>query len=255
MNSFRADVARYYDLGRHLPADVPFYLERLGSATDAVLELGCGTGRVSIPLAEACGELRGVDHSVEMLRIARERAEAAGLDRSRVSFSVADIVDVSLDRTFDLIVAPFRVVQNLETDAQLNGLFRSIRRHLAPGGRCILNVFNPRGTKEELIGSWVTAEPEPMWTVPFEDGEVTRYDHRLRLQPDPLVLYPELVYEYAVAGVVVDRAVLRIAMRCYYPDDFVARIEDARFTVTDRWGGYAGEPYGEGPELLVEFSL
>lgn len=254
-SAFREDVARYYDLGPHLPLDVAFYRERLRGAADTVLELGCGTGRVSIPLAESCGALHGVDHSTAMLRIARAKAEKAGLGEDRLSFSVADIVDVDLGRQFDLIIAPFRVVQNLETDAQLNGLFRSIRRHLAPRGRCVLNVFNPRGTREELIESWVSPEADAVWTVPFEDGEVTRYDHRVRLQTDPLVLYPELIYEYAVNGEIVDRAVLRIAMRCYEPGEFLARIEDARFMVTDRWGGYAGEAYGKGPELLVEFAL
>lgn len=50
-----------------------------------------------------------------------------------------------------------------------------------------------------------------------------------------------------------DEATLRIAMRCYYPDELVARIEAAGFQVTGRWGGYAGEVYGEGPELVVAF--
>jgi hypothetical protein len=41
-------------------------------------------------------------------------------------------------------------------------------------------------------------------------------------------------------------------MRCHYPDEFEALIRDHGFTVTNRWGGYRGETYGDGPELVVE---
>ena len=44
-------------------------------------------------------------------------------------------------------------------------------------------------------------------------------------------------------------------MRCYYPDEFEALIVDHGFEIVGRWGGYQGEPYGEGPELVLQFAL
>jgi hypothetical protein len=44
-------------------------------------------------------------------------------------------------------------------------------------------------------------------------------------------------------------------MRCYYPDDFIKLIREHGFTIIDRWGGYQGEAYGQGSELVVQFRL
>jgi len=41
-------------------------------------------------------------------------------------------------------------------------------------------------------------------------------------------------------------------MRCWYPDDLLGRVAAEGFAITGAWGGYAGEPYGKGPELVVE---
>ena len=69
-----------------------------------------------------------------------------------------------------------------------------------------------------------------------------------------LVLYPELIYRRYEGEELIDEAVLRIAMRCYYPDELLSLVVAEGFRVVNKWGGYAGEPYGEGPELVVEFA-
>jgi ubiquinone/menaquinone biosynthesis C-methylase UbiE len=251
----RAGPAKFYDLAPHHPNDVPFYLERLRTSEARVLELGCGTGRVSLPVAEQCSFLHGVDYSESMLKICLHRLAESGLGADRARFTVADISDFQLDERFDLVIAPFRVIQNLETDAQLTGLFGCIRDHLSPDGRCILNAFNPRRSSEAMLSEWVSDQEIEAWEVPTEDGRVVCYDVRRRLTADPLVLYPELVYRRFVGEEVVEEEVLPIAMRCFYPPEFLRLIEEHGFTVCETVGGYAGEEYGVGNELVVEFSF
>lgn len=253
LSDFRESVAKYYDLAPHHPDDIPFYRGRILSLESHVLELGCGTGRVSIPLLEHCTVLHGIDHSDSMLDLLRSKV-AAGFE-SRLRLTRGDISDFDLGETFDLVIAPFRVIQNLETEAQFSGLLRSIRIHLAPGGRCVLNAFRPKKDRDGIIATWATGEEQRAWEVETNAGRVACYDRRVRVQSDPLVVYPELIYRRSVDGKVVDEAVLKIAMRCFYPDEFVARIESAGFRVTNTWGGYAGEAYGVGPELVVEFTM
>lgn len=248
-------VAQYYDLAPHHPDDVPFYLERLHSDDSRVLELGCGTGRVSLPLARACSHLHGVDHSESMLAVCREKVQAAELDAARVTLSHADISDFDLGDRFDLIIAPFRVIQNLETEAQLAGLLSCVRRHLTPSGRCVLNVFLPSKERAEMVATWASPEERLAWDVETPGGRVVCYDHHVCVTENPLVVHPRLIYRHFVGEDLVDEAVLEIAMRCFYPDEFVERIESAGFSVTNTWGGYAGELYGEGSELVVEFTL
>lgn len=251
-SEFRADVAKYYDLAPHHPDDVPFYLDALQSPTSRVLELGCGTGRVTIPLLRHGATVHGIDHSGAMLDLLRSKS--GDIPESRLRLTQGDICSFDLGRSFDLIIAPFRVIQNLETDAQFEGLLRSIGAHLAPSGRCILNAFRPNLDRPEMIDSWATGKERRAWEVETPDGVVTCYDRRVRLTVDPLVLYPELVYRRSVGDEVVDEAVLSIAMRCFYPDEFVTKIEAGGFRVTRTWGGYDGEAYGAGSELVVEFA-
>jgi SAM-dependent methyltransferase len=251
----RTDAARYYDLSPNRPGDVAFYLERLPGPSARVLELGCGTGRVSIPLAQRCGYLHGLDLSEAMLDLCRKKIAAAGLGRERIIVEQADITDYDLDATFDLIIAPFRVIQNLETDAQLAGLFQCIRAHLAPEGRCILNVFHPNRPRGELLSTWTSDKENLAWEVEHNGKRKTCHDARRRLVEDPLVLYPELIYRTYEGDQLVDETVLPIPMRCFYPDEFLELIRSAGYTVTGSWGGYAGESYGEGGELVVEFTI
>jgi SAM-dependent methyltransferase len=251
----RAGPAKFYDLSPHQPNDIPFYLERLPSPNAHVLELGCGTGRVVIPVAQRCGFLHGIDLSEAMLQVCRAKLKAAGLGEHKVKVGIADITNYDLGERFDLVIAPFRVIQNLETDEQLAGLFRCLRRHLAADGRCILNVFHPNRSLEAMRHEWVSNQENLAWEV--EDGgeRVACYDVRRRLSHDPLVLYPDLVYRRYVGADLVEQVVLTIPMRCFYPDEFIALIEAEGGKVLGTWGGYGGEEYGAGNELVVEFSM
>jgi SAM-dependent methyltransferase len=252
-SDIRTAAAKFYDLNPHAPRDVPFYLARIPSPDAAVLELGCGTGRVTVPLAAHCGLIRGIDRSGAMLALCRDKLRAAGISADRAAVSKADITDFDLGRRFDLVIAPFRVLQNLETDAQVDGLLDGIRRHLAPGGTAILNAFRPNLPPDEMRARWVTPGEKPAWEVPVEGGRVTCHDRRLRMDPDRLVLYPELVYRRYEGEKLVEEAELHIAMRCWYPDEFTALITGHGFDIVARWGGYEEEAYGEGPELVLAF--
>jgi hypothetical protein len=102
---------------------------------------------------------------------------------------------------------------------------------------------------------WVSAEEEMAWEIQTGEGRVARYDVRRRIDPDRLILYPDLVYRRFVEEALVEEVVASIPMRCHYPDEFLSRIESEGFLITATWGGCAGEEYGVGGELVVEFSL
>ena len=102
--------------------------------TPRCLELGCGTGRVLFPLAAACGSIYGLERSPAMLARCLQKLQAAGLPPTKARAELGDITHFALGRRFDLIIAPYRVFQLLDTEAQVEGLFRCMRAHLAPGG-------------------------------------------------------------------------------------------------------------------------
>jgi SAM-dependent methyltransferase len=251
----RAEAAQYYDVNPTIPDDIAFYQACLPSSDAAVLELGCGTGRVLLPLAAWCGFIHGIDRSQAMLARCLQKVQAAAIPSTKARVELGDITDFALGRAFDLIIAPYRVFQLLETEAQVDGLFQCVRAHLAPGGTCILNVFHPQGGFEGVQQAWERATELCRWEVTV-DGVRLRCDERwLRLDPERHILYPELVYRRYVDDAWVEDAVLQIPRRCYAPDAFEQVIREHGFRIVQRWGGYAGERYGEGPELVVQFSV
>jgi SAM-dependent methyltransferase len=249
----RYDAAKYYDYNPNAPNDIPFYMEKIPSPSARLLELGCGTGRVTIPLSQQCSFIQGIDLSQAMIAICRDKLAKEDIPATKARADVGDITDLDLKQKFDLIIAPYRVFQNLETDSEVKGLFSCARRHLATDGTCILNVFKPYKDREILMREWCTNEENLAWEIKTADGKVACYDRRPRLDADKLILYPELIYRRYENDVVVDQAILKIVMRCYYPEEFLDLITAHGFSIKSTWGGYAGEEYGQGPELVVEF--
>ena len=132
------EYAPFYDwenartLGRR---DVPFWRRLTADAAGAVLELGCGTGRISVPLTRAGVDLVGIDRSAPMLARLRTAAARAKLTRP-VRAARADIRALPFaSRTFSMVFAPYGVLQSLLAERDLAATLESVARVLKPGGR------------------------------------------------------------------------------------------------------------------------
>jgi hypothetical protein len=114
-------------------------------------------------------------------------------------------------------------------------------------------MFRPRFPPDELRARWATSEESIDWDREVDGERVVAGDRRTRFDPDRLVLYPELFFRRYRGGRLLGEVVMPIVMRCWYPDQIVALLEKHGFDITGRWGGYRGEPWGEGSELIVRF--
>lgn len=119
--------------------DLPFYLRLADEYGGPVLELGCGTGRVTEALARAGHAVVAVDASAAMLERAAERL--AGYDR--VSLVHADMRELSLGRAFPLVVAPFNTLMHLYTLTDQDQALAAVRDHLEPAGTFAFDVYQP----------------------------------------------------------------------------------------------------------------
>ena len=141
-------IAEFYDRQHMGRADEAFWIEEAAASGGPVLEIGCGTGRVLIPVARAGIEITGLDLSEHMLRVCRERlAQERDEVQERVRLVRADMrqfdLGEALHGTFALVTTPFRPFQHLTTVEDQLSCLRAVHRHLAPGGRLILDLFNP----------------------------------------------------------------------------------------------------------------
>lgn len=134
------DSARFYDLFAARPDEI-LYLELAKRFGSPILELACGTGRITLLLAEAGYEITGIDLSPEMLEIARGKLRQLSEDaQSRVSLNHGDVTNFQLDKEFATVIMPWSFKFLLTTDDQLACL-RQVRKHLADDGVFILDLY------------------------------------------------------------------------------------------------------------------
>jgi SAM-dependent methyltransferase len=151
-------IARLYDpWSRSVVEDVPFYLDEARRSGGPVLELAVGTGRIAVPIAASGIPVVGVDLSEGMLQVARERAQEIGAE---LDLRYGDMRAPPVEGTFPLVLVPFRSMLHMETDADRRAVLRAIKRHLAPDGRLIFDVFAPAADDiEDTHGKWIEREP------------------------------------------------------------------------------------------------
>lgn len=165
--------ASYYD-GAYAAmkdlVDAPFYLELAKQAGGPILEIGCGTGRVLLPIARAGIDIHGLDNSGPMLTILGNHLSHEAPDvRRRVSLHTGDMRDFRLNRTFPLVTIPFRPMQHMFTTSDQIQALQSAAIHVADGGMLAFDVFYPKFDRlplrigeEQLEAEW---SPTPEMTI------------------------------------------------------------------------------------------
>ncbi len=242
--------ADYYDAFTTQTNDVDFY-RGLITGSPTILELGCGTGRVASALSDLASQIVAVDVAEVMLDQAKEKRAKKNIEYIR-----ADITDFNFSKHFDLLIAPFRVMQALETDPEVDGFLSTLKNHMNKQSLALVNVFNPKFSLEEMKTNWVKEEETECGEATLENGDVIKFsDVRERISPENQVMYPELIYRRYRDGKFIDKHINPICMRYWYPDQFKNLFLENGFEVTNSWGGYDGETYGKGPELVLAVRL
>lgn len=250
-NLFR-NTARFYDLDNrdNLTADIPFYLDYAGKCVGEVLELGCGTGRVALMLAESGYSVTGLDLSNQMLDIFREKlASQDDCVRGRVSIVHGNMADFRLRKQFGMIIAPFRVFQALTDDNDIDNALSLIREHLSTDGVFIINVFRPNETIGE---NWCFPE-----TIQWERHDEISGCHVVkthwgdRIDLENQIIYPHFAYEVRRPDGSVERTTDDLALKYYYQEQLADRLGSAGFVVTEGYGWYDKSSIEEGRELIL----
>jgi SAM-dependent methyltransferase len=138
--------------------DAAWYVSLAAEATEPIVELGIGTGRIAIPIARETGKrVIGFDSSPAMLAVGRERAGDLPIE-----FREGDMRDLDLDVPVDLVICPFRALLHLPTWTDRRRTFERVAAALESGGRFAFNVFafsgevaaRLNGARRELGESW-----------------------------------------------------------------------------------------------------
>src|SRR5919204_2063816 len=118
-------------------ATVDFLAELAGSGR--ALELGIGTGRIAVPLAQRGVPVHGIDMSRAM--VARLHEKPGGED---VGVTIGDFATTTVDGAFSVAYLVFNTIENLTTQAAQVACFRNVAAHLEPGGCFVIEVGVPQ---------------------------------------------------------------------------------------------------------------
>jgi 2-polyprenyl-3-methyl-5-hydroxy-6-metoxy-1,4-benzoquinol methylase len=139
--SFYSDAQRYdLVMGAYASGDqLNFYRRQVTSYGEPVLELACGSGRLTIPLASEGVNITGMDISEEMLNLAKLKASKVEVN---IRFLQGDMRSFDLGEKFKFIFIPVQSLSHLHTREEIESCFACMRRHLAGEGRILIELFN-----------------------------------------------------------------------------------------------------------------
>ena len=206
-----------------------FYRSLAGRCGGPVLELACGTGRLSVPLAQDGHEVVGVDISAAMLSRARLKAKAAGVV---IEFVEDDMRSFDLGRAFAFIMVSCNSLSHLTTNDELVGALRRIAGHLAPGGLLAFDIVNPRIAD---LGRVNRAGVDM-----FDEGSSANATEEL-LAYDPVGQIR--VIQWHVAGARDERQrTEEMRLRAIFPQELPLLLDAAGLELVSRFGDFDGNP-------------
>ncbi len=235
--------ARFYDLEYgHKENDIDFYLRGARSYGSPVLEIGVGTGRVALPLAEAGYSVVGIDNSKDMLQ--RAAVKAQDLPAERLTLICADMRSFDLGRSFPLCIIPFRAFLHNLSVADQQATLGCIYRHLNPGGVLVFDLFVP--LYHVIAGRRWHERLEPEETARPE--EKTSIDITVTHEPVRQLLRIRNRYRNLDSG---ERVQATMNYRYVFRYEMEALLREAGFTVVRVDGDFDGRPYDYRSGIMV----
>jgi ubiquinone/menaquinone biosynthesis C-methylase UbiE len=243
------DYAPYYDwenrqtVGRRDIAFWSAFADR-ANLSAPILELGCGTGRVAIPVARDGNTVIGIDRSASMLDRARRRVRRAKL-QSRVKLIRGDIRHLPFpDKTFPLVMAPYGILQSLLEETLLMDTLKEVRRVLAGDGLFGLELVADLPAWDEYSNRVTLRSPRGPHGKPIHLIESVRQDRR-----NQITRFEQEFIEGR--GKSATRKKFRLAFRNLTVPQMVQRLEKAGLDVAALLGDYQGGPWDLRAEVWI----
>ncbi len=242
-----AAIARFYDLDfGGITDDLTLYREL--AAGGRVLELGAGTGRVAVALADAGCDVVALEHSAAMRAVAGPRCEAAG-----ARLVDGDMRDFRLpgEAPFDLVVCALSSFCHLPDRAAQLGALRAVAAHLAPDGRLVLDL------PALDAGDWEEgARPlQAEWTRRNADGQWVTKLATLRARPAAQAQDVTYIYDEQGGDGQVRRTVARFTLRHVFRFELEGLLEAAGLQLLQTFGSYDLDPAEAGDRLIALAAL
>lgn len=229
-------VADLYDSYVGVEFDIPFWLHETGCIAGKVLELACGTGRVSIPLLNAGVDLSCVDYAPTMLEHFRRKL---GRHQLYCPLYCQDMAELTVPGRFDLIFIPFHSFSEILDKARQRETLMRIHSHLTQQGTFICTLQNPSVRTASMDGA-----SHMLGEFPMQNGDLLQVRSRLRYDRTTQLASGEQVYERLTHNKrLIDRRCLDIDFYLFHKEEFESLIAGCGFDVAALYGDYDRNPF------------
>lgn len=248
MKDLYAAIAPYYDLEfDEFDADVDLYLgyaERVGSP---ILELGCGTGRLLVPLARAGHEVGGIDYSESMISIARRRLQRAGFDD--VEIRRGEMTDLSAypAGAYRLVLCAINSFLHLPDRAAQLAALSGARRILHDDGLLVLDVFQPTPGVLQSMDDQLRLDGH--WSLP-DGSQLDRLSHR-RLHVAEQRIDTTLYYDQTEPDGTLRRRLASYTTRYIHRYEMEGLLAEAGFAIEGVYGSYQLDALDDASAVMI----
>lgn len=214
-----------------------------------VLELCCGSGRVTRKLLRAGFHVTGLDMSEQMLERARLGVSRLPLRfRDNATLTVGNMKDFDLGKRFPLIVMAFNSFEHLYTREEIESCLRCIKDHLEPDGVFAFDVQLPHL-------EWLIKDPKKRWARTKFRHPVTKqrlaYSTNHDYDPVTQTAHIRLYYQPLGDGPIKKTMVVNLSQRKFFPAELQALLHYSGFEVMRHYGDFAGDKLDEFAESQV----
>jgi SAM-dependent methyltransferase len=242
------ETVLYYD-GRHYDRremhptdDIAFWERQARRCGDPVLELACGTGRITIPLAKAGFRVTGLDILPSMMDEGRRKAAREAID---IGWVEGDCRDFDLGQAYSLIFIPYNSMNHLQTLTDLEACFLCVRNHMRAGSRFIFDIFNPR--LDILLRDPSKEYPHSVYEDPDGRGSIEITENNVY---DPATQINTVRLFFALPDG--SRHRYDLICRMWFPQEIDAIVKYNGFDVESKYGDYDESRFhGNSPKQIM----
>ncbi|MFO7446996.1 MAG: class I SAM-dependent methyltransferase [Ignavibacteriaceae bacterium] len=240
-------VADIYDIYVNIDTDIPFFLKETENFSGEILELMCGTGRVSIPLLEAKRKLVCVDYSEGMLESFRNKIIAG----YKVELIRMDVTELSLNRKFGLIILPFHSLSEILTKEKQKNALIKISEHLKPGGTFICTLQNPKARLKTADGSLRSLGE---YKLPGNNKLAVSFTNQWNSEQGIITGYQyyEIISD---KGDLLDKRMIEINFRLVTDYEFREMIKETGMQIAEVYGDYSYSSFNEDTSSFMIYKL
>jgi len=234
-----APLYDYFQKG--VKGDVEFYLDYFKNFKGKILEVGAGTGRITIPLLRCGLNVTALDIAPRMLQILKKKARRENM---LVKTICADMRNFKLKDRFDAVIVTFRAFQHMYlVEDQLNAL-KSIKKHLNPDSILIFDVYTP-SFKYIQKGDWQWHKDENI-KLPRVKG-IVKIEYRNRYDMTEQMMYQEYRFNCPNGK----KQIIPLKMRFFFRFEIEHLLSLAGFEIKNLYGDFKKNEFKSGsPEMI-----